>query len=289
MSESTLAAATEGSRPLSTPLRRLLQLFAGLAFVAGVLLFVLSEETNRFFSWNVEPPLAAAFLGASYWAAFLLILWSSRQTSWARARAAVPPVVSIAVLLLVATLIHLDRFDFDSLFGWFWLAAYVLAPPLTLTLVADQLRAPGGDGKRAAPLPRALRAALALQAAAMLGIGGALFVAPGTSDSLLPWEVSPLTGRVIGAFVLGFGIAALHAVLENDLSRFEGAALAYVGLGLLQLVAALRFQEDLEGAGAAESVYWAFLVTVVVVGVYGFVLARRASGSSTALRASSRS
>jgi len=98
-----------------------LWLFAALALIAGVLLFVLSEDTDRFFSWTIKPPLTAAFLGASYWAACILITWAARQHLWVRARATMPPVLVIAVLLLIATLIHLDRFHMDSIFGWFWL------------------------------------------------------------------------------------------------------------------------------------------------------------------------
>ena len=36
---------------------------------AFVLLFVLSEQTDDWFSWTIQPPLTAAFLGASYLAA----------------------------------------------------------------------------------------------------------------------------------------------------------------------------------------------------------------------------
>ena len=70
---------------------------------------------------HIVPPLTAATLGAFYWAAFVLILSAARSRTWARARPAVYPVAVIALLLLVITLIHLDRFDLNSLFGVFWL------------------------------------------------------------------------------------------------------------------------------------------------------------------------
>ena len=76
---------------------------AALAFVAGILLFVLATETDRFFSWTIEPPLTAAFLGAAYWAACVLLAWAARESTWERARAVLPPVFIIAVLLLAAT------------------------------------------------------------------------------------------------------------------------------------------------------------------------------------------
>jgi hypothetical protein len=101
------------------PLRWFFGVAAGLALVAGLQLFVGATETDRLFSWTIEPPLTAAFMGAAYWAALVLLAWAAAQREWANARTAIPPVLAIAVLLLVATLIHLDKFDLGSLFGWF--------------------------------------------------------------------------------------------------------------------------------------------------------------------------
>jgi len=49
---------------VSPGLRWFFVVAAVLAFTAGILLFGLATETDRFFSWTIEPPLTAAFLGA---------------------------------------------------------------------------------------------------------------------------------------------------------------------------------------------------------------------------------
>jgi len=136
-----------------------LWLFAALALIAGVLLFGLSEDTDRFFSWTIKPPLTAAFLGASYWAACVLIAWTARQRLWTMARATMLPVLVIAVLLLVATLIHIDRFDMDSVFGWCWLIVYLIVPPALVFVLVRKLKVPGSDSVRGRRLPPALRLA----------------------------------------------------------------------------------------------------------------------------------
>jgi hypothetical protein len=274
-------------RRLTGELRATLWLFALLALIAGVLLFGLSEDTDRFFSWTIAPPLTAAFLGASYWAAFVLIAWSAGQRAWARARATFPPVLVIAVLLLVATLIHLDRFDMDSVFGWFWLIVYLLVPPVLVALLVRQLRTSGSDSVRGRPLPPALRLVLAIQAVTMLAVGAALFAAPADADALWPWQLTPLTARAVGAFLAGFGVAAAHAAVENDLARFEGAALAYAALGLLELLALALHSEDLTGASIDTWVYVGFLASVTAVGAYASALARRSSIDSSAAAGSS--
>ena len=57
---------------------------------------------------------------------------------------AIVPVTAIAVLLLAATLIHLDKFDLDSLFGWFWLVVYCSVP---LVLARADPAAAGGAAR----------------------------------------------------------------------------------------------------------------------------------------------
>ena len=263
---------------LTRELRLLLLFFAVLAFFAGVLLFVLSEHTEDWFSWTIKPPLTAAFLGASYWAACVLFGWSARQRLWTRARPALLPAFVIATLLLIATIVHFDRFHKD-LFGYFWLSAYIAVPPLMLLALLGQVRAARDAGRAdepaRRPLPPALRAALLLQALTMAAVGIALFASPGSADSLWPWTLSPLTARAVGAFLVGFAAAAAQAFAENDVARLVGSAFAYTALGALQLIAVLRYTSELDGSGARGVIYVAFVATVLAVGVAGLACARR--------------
>jgi hypothetical protein len=252
-----------------------------LATGAFVLLFVLSEETDQWFSWTIQPPLTAAFLGASYFAALLLFVWTAWSSDWRSAQAALVPVSVIAVLLLIATIIHEDRFH-EDLFGWFWKAAYVVAPVAIAAAVAFQLRQTDGGARPRVPLPNALRLLLLTQGVVMLGVGIFLFVAPDSADELWPWNVTPLTARAIGAFVTGFGASALHAVAANDLPSFEGAAIAYTALGALELTVVARYTGDLTGADLDSCLYVAFLASVLLAGLWGWRSARRLRVSAAA-------
>jgi hypothetical protein len=250
-----------------------------LALIAGVLLFVLASETDRFFSWTIEPPATAAFLGAAYWAACVLLAWAAAQRSWERARSTIPPVFAIAVLLLVATLIRLDKFDLDSVFGWFWLVVYIAVPPLLVVLVVRQHRAAGPVPPGAGGLALGARALLVAQATVMLALGGALFVAPTSADALWPWALTPLTAEAIGAFLVGFGIAAAGALWEDDLDRLQGPALAYATLGVLELAALAIHSDDLTSSGLGTALYAALWASVIAAGAYGLIARRAASRS----------
>jgi hypothetical protein len=259
---------------LTSELRGLLWAFTALALGAFFLLFVLSEQTDDSFSWTIKPPLTAAFLGASYFGAFLLFVWTIWRDDWHATRAALLPVGLIAVLLLIATIIHENRFH-DDLFGWFWRVVYLVTPLVIAAALVRQVRCAAGVTGPRQPLPPGLRVLLLFQGATMLGVGIYLFVAPESADALWPWNLTPLTARAVGAFVIGFGVSALHATLANDLPRFIGAALAYAGLAALQLVAAARYTGDFTGGDADTEIYVAFLVSMLFAGIYGWAQARR--------------
>jgi hypothetical protein len=264
---------------LTPTLRLILYAFAGLALIAGLMLTLGATDTEDWFSWTILPPLTAAALGAFYWASFVLLLSAARASTWAAARTVVLPVTVIAVVLLVITLVHLDRFHTDRLFGIFWVAAYVVVPPLLAIAIAQQLRVPGEDAHSGRRLPPPLRAALAAEGVVMIAASAVLLLAPDTAADLWPWALTPLTSRVIGAFALGIGLVAALVVRDDDIGPLAGPALAYTVLGALQLLAVAMHESDLGDDDLATGIYLAFLVAVLATGAYGSIAARASSRS----------
>src|SRR6476659_6498223 len=101
-------------RLVSPNMRRLTIFIAGLAFVVGPLLFLLPDKTDSLFAWTINPPLTAAFLGGGYCTALVIEVLSARQRVWAWARIVYPAVLLFTTLTLLATLLHMDRFHFNS-------------------------------------------------------------------------------------------------------------------------------------------------------------------------------
>ena len=262
-------------KPLSLAMRRLLLLASFLVFLAGFQLFILTEYTDSYFAWTIQPPLTAAFLGAGYFASFLLEFLASREEEWDRARIAVPAVFVFTTLTLVATLLHADRFHFSSpnIFArtaaWFWLAIYGVVPPAMLGIWIRQHRMQGQDPRRTATFPFLIRTVLGAQSILMLAFGVGLFLAPTPVASFWPWKLTALTGQAIGAWLLGTGVLALHAVAENDLHRVRAGFVSYLALGLLQLVAVLRYPTNIDWANPVSWLYVLFLLSVLLVGLYG--------------------
>ncbi len=148
----------------------------GLSTGAGLQLFVGTESTDRFFAWTIQPPLTAAFLGAMYLGALVLTAFAAREKAWANARVSFAASICLVPLLFMVTLVHLDRFHTDSddavtLVGtWIFITTYGWLPLLLVAALVAQLRAPGVDPLRSAPLAAWMRATLAAHAVLLCGL-----------------------------------------------------------------------------------------------------------------------
>lgn len=260
-------------RPLTAGMRALLLLATVLVVLAGVQLFVFPTRTQEWFAWTVNPPVTAAFLGAAYWASAVVEWTSSRATAWADARVAVPSVLTFTTLTLLVTLVHLDKFHLGAELAietravtWAWLAIYVLVPVVLAVLWLRQRTVPGGDPPRLHPLAAWLRVAVAGMAALLLAAGVVLLVAPETAAQGWPWDLTPLTGRAIGAWLVGLGVSAVQTVLENDARRARPVAVGALALPVLAAAALARFPGDVAWGSAPAVVLVAVLAAWAALG-----------------------
>jgi hypothetical protein len=250
-------------------LRRFYYAAVGLVTSVGVFTFVLSESTERLFAWPINPPLTAAFLGANYWAAFFLALLSARERIWGRARITYAVSLVFTSLTLLATLLHLDKFQFGNVNGWLWLIVYIAVPPTLVFLLPRQLRLPGREPPRTAPLERWLLPVVTLQGLVVLVIGVALWVDPSSADSLWPWSLTPLTADAVGAWLLALATGLAATLWERDWARIRVATPTYVAMPVLQFVALARFSDSVNWDGAGVWCYLAFLVSILLLGAFG--------------------
>jgi hypothetical protein len=262
---------TSPPRLLSRGMRRLLVAAAILDLLAGTQAYLLPDHAEVFFAWPIAAPLSATFIGASFWAAGVLIFWSSRQDLWVRARLVVPAIAVVVSTLLAATLRHLETFS--SPLGLVWVEVYVLVGPVVVVLLALQLAAPGTDPHSGRRMPSALRAGLAVQTGALLAGGALLFFLPGTAADVWPWPLTDLTSQAIGGWMLGIGVTGAYLVWHDDREDIPGALLSNVVLGGGQLLALATHPGQLDAADPALWAYAALWVLVLALGAAGVRLA----------------
>ncbi len=256
-------------------MRRMLWVAAGLVLVQGSILLAAHNDTSRYFSWTIAVPLTAAFLGAGYLSAAVLESMAARQGSWQRARIAVPGVLAFTTLTLAVTLVHLNKFHLGVASGltraltWGWLAIYVGVPPVLAFLWWRQARAVPRAASAGPHLPPLVRAVLGVQGAVMLVLGVAMLAAPVQVARLWPWPLTALTGRAVGAWLVGLGIIAAQSWYAD---RREVAAIAFWAIAVysaLQLVVLAGFARSMHWDQAPAWCYLLFLASLLAVGMAG--------------------
>jgi len=263
-------------------MRWMIRIASGLVLGVGIALFVFSEQTETRFAWTIQPPLTAAFLGGCYWAAFVLEALVARSKTWTEARVAIPGVLIFTTLTNIPTFQNLDNYRLDAIVAWVWVATYMVVPVVMAALLYLQLRLPGTETPRTAPLPRPLRGALLAIAVPFVGLGVAMMVAPEASGALWPWELNPaestyqsFTEPYLGCWLIGLGCVAGHAFWENDYHRNRSVFPSMAALGVLQLVAVVRFGDVLDTASPSVWLYFFILLGLLAVGLCGVLLRPR--------------
>jgi hypothetical protein len=238
--------------------------------------------------------VTATFLGAGYWTSVLLEFMAAREKVWARARIAVVPVLTFTTLTLIATLLHLDRFHLDATkfapitlgATWAWMVIYGAVPPLMSGILIYQLRQPGVDEPRTAPMPGWLVAVLGAQGGVMVLFGVLLFFAkeifPATfadpgNIQLLPfwsWTLSPLTARAVGAWLIGLGLTSASAAYERDFARAWIMHLSAVLFCILQFVGLARYAANVTWDARAWG-FVLFLLTILAANAYAVSAAQK--------------
>ena len=196
------------------PFTRGVSLFILPFLVVGfVVLYPVPDSTDRFFAWTIHPTmtpmtLASAYLGGAYF--FFRV---QREPRWHTIKAGFPAVALFATLLGIATVLHWDKFSHGHIAFWVWTALYFAAPFLVfgawLTNRRYEAQADAGE----LLLGNASRTVITVTGFLALITGATMFVTPSTIIPIWPWQLTPLTCRVVGAiFCLG---CALVVVLPD--------------------------------------------------------------------------
>ena len=115
-------------RPTMRLTRIMLFVAGGLVLAVGFSLYLLTNQTERYFAWTVGSLLTAAFLGGSYWSTSVLEFLSARERLWVDSRPSIPAVAIFTFLTLMVTLIHIDKFHFDAVLFFFNGLGLLVAP-----------------------------------------------------------------------------------------------------------------------------------------------------------------
>ena len=196
-------------------------LFALILIAAVLVIWGTPDRTADRWAWTIQPDMTPIFMGSVYAAGAVVFIRLFLAEEWHPYGVVLIGAIVLTTLLLAATLIHFDRFNHGdgplpadiAFYGW--VGIYALAPAWTAFL---WLRNRGADpGTRAGdPLvPRAAKGGATALGVVAVALAALLWLWPeGAAADAWPWPLSPLTARVIGAYLATIG--ALGIVLGRD-------------------------------------------------------------------------
>ncbi len=264
-----------GVRPVAPIVSLGLAVLTIALVVVGSPVVVAPARTSEWFSWTIDVPLTAAFLGACYWTAALFTLLAARGSTWACVRAVMPGILVAGTLILLATLMHLDKFAMDTLRGWLWVILYAGLAPGVLVLLGLQRRVAGADPPVLHRIEHGTQIPLALAAGVLLIAGIALFAFPGTTARSWPWSLTELTARMAGAWLAAVGVTLVAVLLERDWARVRAAMVYLAALAAAQLATLARYPGTVEWADAGAWIYVAGCLALLALAVFGAVWSQR--------------
>lgn len=257
---------------------------------AVVVLWGFPGRTADLWAWAIKPDMTPIFMGSAYGAGAYFFFRVARGRRWHPASAGVLSAAVFAGLMLLVTVLHWDRFNHGdaptlaAIAFYGWVGVYVVSP---LIVGGLWLRNRRRDPQRAAPGDRRVPLG-ARRAAAAVALGGAaaaaaLLLAPATAAVAWPWQLTPLTARVVGCFTAQVALGALILSRDPRWSSWRLLLETFLIASALLLVGAARSWD----AFVADAAAWAF-----VGGLVGFAAAiallmramagRRPQGRATA-------
>jgi hypothetical protein len=230
---------------------------------ALVFLWGLPGRTPDLWAWTIKPEMTPTFMGAGYGAGAFFFFHAFRARRWHPASAGVLSAAIFATLMLVATLIHWDRFNHgDAPFlaaavFYGWVGVYILSPPAVGALwFLNQRR----DPRRAEPgdpiVSQRVRAVALVFGAVAVGAGAVFFASPDTAIDVWPWKLTPLTARILASFTVQVGFGAVLLARDPRWSSWRVLLDTFVVATALLLVGAIRAWDDFDHGDPGT---WAFV------------------------------
>jgi hypothetical protein len=251
------------------PWVKFVELFLVANGVAAVLSLGLAPGSEDWFTWTVVPDAGARLLAVMYANAVVLGVVALRQPDWAHARVIFVLITVFALAATAMTFFHLDPFRAHPWYHLaYWLGGYAVLVLTAPVVLVRQERRHGGRLPVHEPLTRLQQATGAVSAAGMGAASLALLVSPARFSDVWPWDVAPLTGRLIGVWLGAFAVAYVWALWDGDWGRVRPLYLAAPITGLLLALVPLGHPGDVRPAAAGElAVYYALALAVAAPGL----------------------
>ncbi len=243
---------------------------------ASAILYFAGQDMGRRFAWDIQPSLTAFYVGSGYLGGAYLFARVVFGHRWHRVAAGFLPVAAFTIMMLVATLVHLDRFDPAHLPFQVWLGIYIVTPLLVAwAWIRNRRTDPGTAETDDISVPPAVRQVFAIAGGLVLVAAIVFLIWPNLAIDIWPWTLSPLTARVLAGWHVLLGAGGLVLAADGRWSAWRIPMQSILLWQALVLVNALRATADLGPAGLLNWYLLYVLGGLLAAGAFYFVMERQ--------------
>ena len=267
----TVAAVARDDRifPETRVVAALIPLFLVAAFI---ILYIFPNDTDRLFAWTIRPSMTPIMIGAGYTSGTYFFVRLAAGGKWHWYTHGLPAITAFTWFMALATFLHWDRFHHDQITFYIWLGLYVVTPILVPIIwlrnrVTDPITPEAGE----VIVPSVVRLLMGIIGGGLTLLAVFMFLFPEAAISIWPWQLTPLTARVLGGWFALLGVAELGLARDPRWSSWrillvsQAIALALIALGVV------RAWSDFN---QSNPLTWVFVAgtTLPVLGIIGLFL-----------------
>jgi hypothetical protein len=228
--------------------------------VAFGILYLFADRTKELFAWGIQPRMSAMMLGAAYIGGAYFFVRAATSARWHWVQVGFLPVTTFATLMGIATILHWDRFNHGSIPFFAWVGLYFTTPFIVFLLWLRNRATDPGPLSHDLLVPPLVRLVIGIVGGLTLLTSILLFLQPGFMISTWPWQLTPLTARVMGALFALTGVGELAIALDARWSAvripLQSQMIGIVLIGLAMVFSWSNFHQ-------ANPLTWLFLASIV--------------------------
>lgn len=228
--------------------------------VAFGILYLLPDHTHQLFAWGIQPRMSAMMLGAAYIGGAYFFVRVATNSRWHWVHVGFLPVTTFATLMGIATILHWDRFNHGSISFFAWVGLYFTTPFVVFLLWLRNRATDPGPLSHDLLVPGFVRLVIGIVGGLILLTSMILFLQPSFMISYWPWQLTPLTARVMGALFALTGAGELAIALDARWSAVRIPLQSQmVGIALIGLAMVFSWSTFHQ----ANPLTWVFLANIV--------------------------
>jgi hypothetical protein len=238
---------------------------------AFLILYLLPDHTKDFFAWGIKPNMTPLLMGGGYISGGYYFYRVLRAPRWHLIGLGLLPITAFTWFMGLSTILHWDKFTPGHISFYAWAVLYFITP-IIVPIVWFRNRAydPGTPDPGDVIVPRQVRLAVGTVGGIILAIAVFLFLTPSfapdilvnTTTSIWPWDLTPLTARVIGGWFALPGVVGLCFASDRRWSAWRITLQSQLIGILLILFAVPRAWGDFH---TDRPMTWVFLVGMALL------------------------